>query len=153
MKLDEQRFLDVIDAAPLVAVDLVIRNEQGKVLLGKRMNKPAQDFWFVPGGRIRKNERIADAVRRVSNSELGAGVEEGEFLGAFDHIYQDNFLGREGINTHYVAIAYACTLNDRARFTVDSQHSELRWWDVRELLNSNEVHENTKAYFRPRSRK
>jgi hypothetical protein len=30
----------------------------------------------------------------------------------------------------------------------DDQHGELRWWPVAELLASDRVHENSKAYFR-----
>jgi colanic acid biosynthesis protein WcaH len=30
----------------------------------------------------------------------------------------------------------------------DDQHSELRWWPIVELMASDRVHENTKAYFR-----
>jgi colanic acid biosynthesis protein WcaH len=29
----------------------------------------------------------------------------------------------------------------------DDQHSELRWWPLAELLASERVHKNTKAYF------
>jgi len=147
MLLDDERFLNVIDATPLVSVDLVVRNERGQVLLGKRINKPAQGFWFVPGGRIRKNEPVTEAIRRISSSELGTSIEEVELLGVFDHIYPGNFLDREGINTHYVSLGYGCRLSDLADLTVDSQHTELRWWGVPALLNSDEVHGNTKAYF------
>ncbi len=52
--MDSTVFLKVIDAAPLVTIDLIIRNPKSDVLLGKRLNRPAQGFWFVPGGRIRK---------------------------------------------------------------------------------------------------
>ncbi len=68
----------VIRLAPLIAIDLIIRNASGGVLLGLRRNEPAKDCYFVPGG-----------------------------------------------------------------------HSELRWWPVAELLSSQRVHANAKAYFRP----
>jgi len=32
----------------------------------------------------------------------------------------------------------------------DDQHSELRWWPIAELMASDRVHDNTKAYFRGR---
>ena len=63
--MDSTLFLKVIDAAPLVSIDLIIRNPKSEVLPGKRLNRPAQGFWFVPSGCIRKNERIAEALERI----------------------------------------------------------------------------------------
>lgn len=112
MQLDNERFLQIIEATPLVSIDLVVRNEKGEALLGKRVNRPAQGCWFVPGGRIRKNERINDAFERISEFELGVRLKKGaaRLLGAYDHIYEDNFTGESGINTHYVVLAFSCEL-------------------------------------------
>ena len=145
----EEQFLSILDATPLVSIDLVIRSERGRILLGKRVNRPAQGFWFVPGGRIRKNERIADALDRIAQAELGVLLKPAQLLGAYDHFYEDNYHGHAGINTHYVALGFAAKLNEAVKFNGDEQHSELRWWEVKELLASPEVHEHTKSYFRP----
>ena len=146
--MTDEDFLHIVDATPLVAIDLIIRNESGAVLLGKRLNRPAQGCWFVPGGRIRKNERTAEALSRISQHELGVTVAGAKLIGAFDHIYEDNFLGAPGVNTHYVVLGFAAQLPESAPLTPDDQHSELRWWPVEELISSAEVHENSKAYFR-----
>ena len=106
--IDDQKLLQVIDSTPLVSIDLILQNSMGEVLLGKRTNRPALNSWFVPGGRIRKNERIAEAFKRISLKELGCelSLENAELLGGFDHIYEDNYLNQKGINTHYVVLAY-----------------------------------------------
>ena len=54
-------FKTVIKSSPLVSIDLIVRNEQGQVLLGKRTNRPAQGFWFVVGGRVLKDESLEHA--------------------------------------------------------------------------------------------
>lgn len=146
--LNDTDFLHIIAATPLVSIDLILRDERGAVLLGQRLNKPAQGFWFVPGGRIWKNERVAEALKRISQRELGVTIAEGELLGVFDHIYPDNFLGAPDVNTHYVVLGLAAAWPVGATITADDQHGELRWWTVEELLASKVVHENTKAYFR-----
>jgi colanic acid biosynthesis protein WcaH len=152
--IDKDLFLQIIDMTPLVSIDLIIEDKKGKVLLGKRINKPAQGFWFVPGGRIRKNEKISDAFERISETELGASVfiEDAKLFGTYDHIYDDNFHGEQGINTHYVVLAYKVTLKDGAidkeDIVTDDQHEEFRWWSVDDLLSDAEVHPNTKAYFK-----
>jgi 8-oxo-dGTP pyrophosphatase MutT (NUDIX family) len=60
---------DVIRLAPLVAIDLIIRNRRGEVLLGLRNNEPAKGCYFVPGGMIVKNERLTDAFTRIVKNE------------------------------------------------------------------------------------
>lgn len=44
---------------PLVSIDLMIKNAQDQMLWGRRNNRPAQVYWFVPSGRICKNEGLA----------------------------------------------------------------------------------------------
>ena len=146
--MNDGQFLRVIDATPLVSIDLILRNEHGHVLLGKRLNRPAKDSWFVPGGRIRKNERIKEALVRISTRELGVAIVDAQLVGAFDHLYEDNFIGAPGVSTHYVVLAFAARLPSETQLATDDQHSELRWWSGAELLANEDVHENTKAYFR-----
>ena len=86
----------------LPAIDLVIRNQNKEVLLGKRLNAPAKNKWFVPGGRILKNEQIFDTIQRIIDTETGLNIKSynGEFLGIYEHIYSDNYFGDETFNTH-----------------------------------------------------
>ncbi len=141
--------IDIIEATPLVSVDLIVQNMKNEVLLGKRLNRPAQGFWFVPGGRIQKNESIAQAIDRVSKTELGFKLDKnnGRLLGAYDHIYKDNYINKQGINTHYVALGYQFVLENMPEIKTDDQHSEIIWLSVEDLLNHPEVHPNTKTYF------
>ncbi len=147
--MQSEIFLEIIDNAPLVSIDIILKNTSGKVLLGRRVNRPAQDYWFVPGGRIRKNETLRETMARISTTELGFGVDiaDASLLGAYDHIYKDNFQGKDGINTHYVALGHEVLLSADQSIGFDAQHSEMKWWSVAELMASDEVHENTKAYF------
>jgi colanic acid biosynthesis protein WcaH len=149
VKSADATFATIIESTPLVSIDLVINNEHGKILLGFRRNRPAQGYWFVPGGRIRKNERIQDALVRITHTELGIAPGKGRLLGAFDHLYDDNYFGLPGMGTHYIALAYAFNLSCIEPITQDDQHTEIKWWDVDSLLASPEVHDNTKLYFRP----
>lgn len=88
-------FKTVVRSTPLVSIDFVVRNQLGEVLVGLRTNKPAQSYWFVPGGRIVKDERFADAFQRLSAKELGQGFSpnDGSFIGMFEHLYKDSHVG------------------------------------------------------------
>ncbi|MGR5540570.1 GDP-mannose mannosyl hydrolase [Vibrio campbellii] len=149
MFLSKQRFSQVIESTPLVSIDLVIEDESGQILLGERLNRPAQGFWFVPGGRILKNEKLEDAFVRLTQEELGHEFElsQAKLLGPYTHLYDDNVFGSE-FSTHYVAIAYKLVvIRSELNLPMDVQHSRYRWYDKNELLTSDKVHIHTKWYF------
>jgi len=151
MRLAREEFLQIVERTPLVSIDLIVRRDDGCVLLGRRTNEPAKGCWFVPGGRIRKNERLADAFRRICEAELGKPLAIGEarFLGVFEHLYPTNFAEKPGIGTHYVVLAYELNAHDLPETLPADQHGEFDWLDVPRILESDAVHENTRAYFDP----
>lgn len=143
-------FHTVVRLAPLVSVDLIIRNPQGEILLGLRANEPAKGFYFVPGGIVLKHERLRDAFTRILKRETNCdgSLEDARHLGAFEHFYEANSFGDATFGTHYVVLGYEIALDDASALKSDAQHSDLRWWRERDLLASERVHDNTKAYFR-----
>jgi colanic acid biosynthesis protein WcaH len=147
--IDKEDFLKIIDLTPLVSIDLIIKNNKDEYLLGKRTNRPARGYWFVPGGRIRKNEKTEDAIKRISAAELGVEItlSDAQLYGAYDHIYDDNCFSEKSINTHYVVLAYTATIGDTFDIKMDAQHSMMKWWTEEQIIDSPEVHENTRAYF------
>ncbi len=149
MYLKPDVLLEVIRNTPLIAVDLIVRNPSAEVLLGLRSNRPAKGFWFVPGGRICKNERIKEALKRVAKEELNLNLDpqDTHLIGAFDHIYDDNFSGRPGIGTHYVTLGFEIRISLLPEALPSKQHEAYRWFSVEALLGSEDVHDNTKAYF------
>lgn len=147
--LDRETFRQIVAGTPLISIDLIVRNKQGQVLLGQRLNRPAQGYWFVPGGRVRKDERLADAFSRLIQEELWGQwmLSDACFLGPFEHFYNDNFSGGD-FSTHYVVLGYEMTLHsgDLSQLPV-AQHGAYRWFDLDELMQSNLVHAHTKFYF------
>lgn len=93
MFLSQDDFVTVVRSTPLVSIDLIVENTQGEFLLGKRLNRPAQGYWFVPGGRVQKDEPLSAAFERLTEGELGLRLplSAGEFYGVWQHFYNDNF--------------------------------------------------------------
>ena len=89
----------VIRLAPLIAIDLIIRNARDDVLLGLRKNEPAKGCYFVPGGMILKNERLADAFARLAKTETdhAASFDDARLIGVFEHFYDNNRSGKRRI--------------------------------------------------------
>jgi len=143
-------FAHAVRVTPLVSIDLILRDPQSAVLVGLRTNEPAKNTWFVPGGRIAKDERLADAFARILGIETGLSIPfaQARLLGAYEHFYDTNRFCEPGYGTHYVVLGYALTLAERADIALDDQHSAIQWMAVSDLLSAPDVHENTKAYFR-----
>jgi len=149
MFLDKSTFTTVIQNTPLVSIDLVVVNADGQALLGERLNRPAKGFWFVPGGRIFKDESLATAFRRLTLEELGEqfSIEDATLLGTYDHFYDDNVFG-DDFTTHYVAIAYVLKVDHSLNnLPMNVQHQGYQWFDVPSLKVSETVHKHTKWYF------
>jgi colanic acid biosynthesis protein WcaH len=143
--LDNYTFKTVINSTPLISIDILLK-KGGKVLLGKRVNKPAQGYFFSTGGRINKNEAIDNAMVRVALNELNIELEyTPRFIGVFEHFYDDSIY--ENVSTHYVNIAYEYEVEEIPDLPAE-QHSEYKWFTVNELLESKQVHKYTKDYFR-----
>lgn len=151
MWLPDETFKSVIQHTPLISIDLIIRNEQGEVLLGKRVNAPAKGYWFVPGGRVRKNETLDDAFVRLVKEELGIELGgtrvDAKFLGVFEHFYDDCVFG-DDISTHYVVLAYQINIDKVSPIILKSQHSIFDYFDINKILSEDLIHDMTKNYFK-----
>jgi colanic acid biosynthesis protein WcaH len=147
--LSQADFASLIRNAPLVSIDLIVRNGMKQVLLGNRSNAPAKGQWFVPGGRVYKGELLHQALDRVIQEELGvaSASTSAEFLGVFEHFYDDNVLGDPTFGTHYIVLAHQLEVELALGGLPTQQHQEYRWWSVDQLLASNEVHPYTQNYF------
>ena len=147
--LNKDEFAQVVRNTPLVSIDLIIRDPDQHVLVGLRTNEPAKGKWFVPGGVVRKYERLADAFARIVKTEIGldASIDDAKFVGVYEHLYDDNVFGEEGFGTHYVVLAHQLNLDHQPPIMSDRQHSGFRWMTPTELVSSPDVHPNTRAYF------
>lgn len=152
MWLPDETFKSVIQHTPLISIDLIVRNEKGEVLLGKRVNAPAKGYWFVPGGRVRKNETLDDTFVRLVREELGieSGINraDAKFLGVFEHFYNNNIFD-DNICTHYIVLGYEINTNhNQLLYLPIMQHKEYIYMSDRELLANPLVHKYSKGYFR-----
>lgn len=148
------QFQQAVAALPLVSVDWVLTNPAGELLVGQRLNAPARGAWFTPGGRIRKGEPLAAALRRVAAEELGLADEQagalaqrGEPMGAWDHFYPDAAFSPT-VPTHYVNLPYAARLSDAEvnalGLPVGEQHGHWQWLPLAQAADT--VHEHVKPY-------
>lgn len=148
-QLPENIFEQVVANAPLVAIDLLVEDAERRVLLGWRKNPPARDNWFVPGGRVRKNETLSAAFSRITEEELGHPfrLDQCIFVGVYQHFYPDNFRGDHGASTHYLALAHRLWTGDLPLRLPSTQHAQYRWDYPAAIAQDPLVHAYSRAYF------
>lgn len=151
--LDLSTFATVVENTPLISIDMIIRNSNGEVLLGRRLNAPARGFWFTPGGRIYKNETMTDAFTRIIHDETGLTypITDATFIGTFEHFYEDSAMSPD-ISTHYIVLAYEITADidlstNRYPLPTNDQHGDYRFVSVDQLMDDPQVHTHVKWYF------
>jgi len=148
--LSSEDFKFVVEKTNLFALDLLVINDAGQVLLGKRENAPAKGFWFVPGGRVYLNESLKSAFERILVNETAiplTNVKHISLYGLYDHLYEDSFQKDSALGTHYIVAAYKICIVGTPKLKSDEQHLDLKFFDVADILASNDVHQFTKNYF------
>lgn len=151
MFLEPDAFKAVVASTCLVSIDLIITRPDGRVLLGRRVHRPAQGYWFVPGGRVLKGECLDTAFGRLALAEVGVHFRrcDARFLGVYEHFYDDSVFGgqAEAPTTHYVVLAYHVRLSNTDSVEPPTiQHEAYDWWSASAMNDSPLVHNYTRAY-------
>lgn len=120
----EETYKDILKMMPICCVDLVI-TYSNKYLLVKRAKEPAKGQWWLPGGRILKNEEIDSAALRKAKEETGLDCEFVTKLGVIEGIFSE---GPFGFGVHTISVV--CLLKAKTdRIKLDSTHTEYKWND------------------------
>lgn len=147
--LSDEVFKIIIENTPLFSIDLVILNEESEILTGLRKNPPAKNFWFLPGGRVRKGEALNDAFSRIASDELGIVLDysDAKFLGVYDHIWDDSIYG-ENVSTHYINCPMLVEKKlTNFEFSLDqSQHKSSKWTSLGEFHKDPTIHPLSKLF-------
>ena len=153
--LTKKEFAEVVKKVPIVAVDLIIENSDGEILLGKRNNNPAKGYLFTFGGAILKNEKISSAIERVSLNELNFRLKLKSLvmINVFEFFYSNNFLNNYEFSTHYIVLSFHYKdFEDRISPVVTNkdgnyykQHSDIKWMKPEALFGSPIVHNDCKT--------
>lgn len=124
-RLSPEEFLETFQKVPRLAVNLIITDPDGRVLLTRRSIPPFPDFWHFPGSFILKNEPITDTQKRVARDEFGLELDdqsEMSLLGAFDDLDGDP-------RGHVVDLAYGLTIEDPSQIKPTKETSEAMFFD------------------------
>jgi len=104
--LPEKLFLFVSGITPLVNVDLLIKDGDGRTLLTWRDDGLYAPGWHIPGGIIRFKESMYDRIGAVASGELGAEVEFDPAPLAVNEVIHP----ARTVRGHFVSLLFACRL-------------------------------------------
>ena len=104
--LPEELFLLVSSLTPLINVDLLVRDDQGRVLLTWRDDEFYASGWHVPGGIIRFREDMSDRIAAVARLELGTKVSHDPEPFAIHEV--KDYKRRE--RGHFISMLFECRL-------------------------------------------
>jgi ADP-ribose pyrophosphatase YjhB (NUDIX family) len=95
-------------------------------LLLKRNNPPAKDHWWFPGGIIRKEETLQEALFREVKEETGLQVIENQLVNVYSRIFSER---------HDIAIVYYCKCKP-SKIALNKEHSEYRYFKLPKNIHS-----------------
>jgi ADP-ribose pyrophosphatase YjhB (NUDIX family) len=101
-------FLFISRITPLVNVDLLIKDEKGRVLLAWRDDKLQPPGWHIPGGIVRFKEKLEERIQLVAETEIGMPVKFDPIPLAMTQIISD-----KNTRGHFISLLYNCFLSSK----------------------------------------
>lgn len=122
-------FYYISRTTPLVNVDLLIKDEKGRILLAWRDDQFSGTGWHIPGGIIRYKETFEERLQKVALKELGTKV---DFEPNPITVRQIIIEGRKD-RSHFISFLYLCHLNSSFEINnknlKENQPGFLKWHD------------------------
>lgn len=104
--LPDEIFYYISRVTPLVNVDLLVRNPDGRILLAWRNDIYCGQGWHIPGGIVRHQETFEERIRQVSMKELGVMVDfDPTPLATNELIHYER-----KTRSHFISMLYDCRL-------------------------------------------
>lgn len=125
LRLSENEFKESFRLVPRIAVNLLITDSGGRILLTKRNIPPFLGFWHFPGSYLLKNEQLIDVQKRVAKKEFGLFLDSAidlTLLGVFEDLEGDP-------RGHVIDLMYGLQINDTSQIKPTIETSEVRFFN------------------------
>lgn len=112
--LPQELFFFISRLTPLVNIDLLIKDEDGRILLSWRDDSFVGAGWHLPGGIVRFKENLETRLQKVAEKEIGTAIE-------FDPapVTINQIVCKSNTRGHFISILYRCFVS--AKFTPDNK--------------------------------
>ena len=107
--LPDDLFHYISSTTPIINVDLLLKDKNGRTLLSWRNDKFHEQGWHVPGGIIRFKETIKERINEVARIEIGT------FLDSYNPepiAINEVFNHEHEVRSHFISLLYRCSLSN-----------------------------------------
>jgi len=125
--ISEELYKEILENIPICCVDVAVL-DGNRVLLVKRKDEPAKDHWWIPGGRIYKNEKLKDAAIRKVYEETGIKIKIKKLIGTYEFFWHKGFFSALRTGAHTIDVTFlAEPLNKDPKIKLDKASSDYKW--------------------------
>ena len=108
-----------------IGAHIIISNDKGEILLGKRNKKFGFGEWELPGGHVEFQEPFENSLERECREELGIKVKVGKLVSIAPNIKYGN---------HYIIFTFvADSYSGEPERKAPEEHSEIKWFNLKSL--------------------
>ncbi len=147
-RLPDEEYGRALDCLVKACTDiLVVRAEDGAILLGKRCVQPQPDWWFVPGGRMQPGESATESCARIFRREAGVTVDPARtpfrLVGQYTFVWQYRAQSPQSNGTCDVSLVHAIvlprTVCDTLSLTSD-EYTAFAWRQPDSIVTDSTLH-------------
>jgi len=124
---------DAVKAKVLISVYAIIEGENPVILLIWEGDAPYHKRWVIPGGYIKPEETVKQAVVREVREETGLEILPAKLVG----VYYDSLPEKDEL-THHIIIVYEAIVVG-GRIIITHEATEYAWMSVGEVLNHPQI--------------
>ncbi len=130
-----------------LGIKALIRNREGKILLlkvsprkftvDKKRGLTAGQYWDIPGGRIKKEGKVIDTLKREIREETGFSKAKDikEFTMVLSNIRVPNGDESAGL----ILYIFTCKIDDKQKLKLSDEHVEAKWFSPKRAAKLLEV--------------
>ena len=129
--IPKEKYKEIMEILPILCADLIIQKE-GKILVGLRKNQPLKNEWWIPGGRVFKNERLEEAAIRKAKEEFNLDVKIEKELGVYECIEKETEFEDIKTGSHTLSVVFQVSPIGKQNIKMDSSFENYKWIDPKD---------------------
>ena len=145
--LPDDEYGRALDTLVKACTDLLLTDETGRVLIGKRVVEPQPDFWYGCGGRMKPGETIQASACRLLKRELGLDLENQNhrfsYVGAYSYVWEKRQQAPQTHGTADISVVQTLQLSpsEIQVLKFDSkEYSAHSWFTCEEIVQNEDFH-------------